>query len=140
MPHTPNMSRAKHKQLIADIIAAEADWTGIGERHNLTPERLSHWAQQDQNQLTLRGLCVLADLQTQILLSRCRLVAATRLLSLASGNEDGATPEISRKACVDLLRMDLRSTESELSDQGSADEAVSAMGQELRKALYGNDS
>lgn len=135
----PAIPKRKQAELIRDIIAAEADWTGIAERHGLEPEDLSAWARRDANQQTLRGLCALADLQTQVLMSRCRLLAATKLLSLATGGEDGGTPEITRKACVDLLRLDMKSAVAEL-DAGDLDEsALSAMSNELRKALYTDD-
>ena len=88
-----SLSAEQHALLIADIVAAEADWTGIAERHGLSPEDLSAWAREESNQQTLRGLCVLADLQTQVLMSRCRLLAATKLLSLATGGEEALRPK-----------------------------------------------
>lgn len=130
----------QQSELIADIIAAEADWTGIAERHGLTPEELSAWARREANRETLRGLCVLADLQAQVLMSRCRLLAATRLLSLATGGEEGAAPEVARKACVDLLRLDMRSPEAAAErGRGASDGAeLDAAHEELRRALYGD--
>ncbi|MFW5682256.1 MAG: hypothetical protein ACOC1G_04545, partial [Phycisphaeraceae bacterium] len=131
------ISQKQHAAVIADIIAAETDWTGIAERHGLRPEDLSAWAREEANQQTLRGLCVLADLQTQVLMSRCRLLAATKLLSLATGGEEGAAPEVSRKACVDLLRLDMKSALTELGLTGDDPSSVQSLHDQLRKELYG---
>mgnify|MGYP006266018617 CR=1 FL=1 len=133
---TTRISLKQHGALIADIIAAESDWTGIAERHGLKPEDLSAWARDEANQRTLRGLCVLADLQTQVLMSRCRLLAATKLLSLATGGEEGAAPEVSRKACVDLLRLDLKSALAELGIAEADEAGAEALQHQLRRELY----
>lgn len=138
MVHT--LSATQHASLIADIIAAEADWTGIAERHDLSPEDLSAWAREPSNHQTLRGLCVLADLQTQVLMSRCRLLAATKLLSLATGGEEGAAPEVSRKACVDLLRLDMKSALAEFGLTGDDESSVRSLHDQLRKELYGEET
>jgi hypothetical protein len=134
------LSPEQHAALIADIVAAEADWTGIAERHSLSPEDLSAWARVESNQQTLRGLCVLADLQTQVLMSRCRLLAATKLLSLATGGEEGAAPEVSRKACVDLLRLDMKSALAELGIAGDDASDSQPLREQLRRELYGEEA
>ena len=135
-----SFSSEQHAALIADIVAAEAEGTGIAERHGLSPEDLSAWAREESNQQTLRGLCVLADLQTQVLMSRCRLLAATKLLSLATGGEEGAAPEVSRKACVDLLRRDMQSALAELGIAGDDASDSQPLREQLRRELYGQDA
>jgi len=95
----------KRAALIADIIAAELDWVGIAARYELTPDDLAGWVRESGNRACLTGLCSLADLQAQVLLSRSRLLAASRLIELATGAAGGSA-EVSRKACVDLMRME----------------------------------
>ena len=54
-----------------------------------------------------RGFAPWADAQTQLLLSRYRLVAATRLIAHVTADADALPPEQVRKACVDLLKTEL---------------------------------
>lgn len=79
----------RREQLIQDILAAQQDLVALGERHGLSADDLAGWVAEPETQKTLGGLCLLADLQTQILLSRYRLVAAGRLIRLAA--EDGSS-------------------------------------------------
>lgn len=122
--------------LIRDIFNAEHDVVALAGAHGLSPDGLAAWANQEDSQRCLRGLCVLADLQTQLLLSRYRLLAATRLIRLATQEDTSASPDVSRKACVDLLRLDLKRAEAGPTTdtpQGETEDATS-----LRMMLYGN--
>lgn len=103
--------RRRYK-LIADLLSAKHDLVALGQMHRMSPEKLSAWVGDAENQKTLGGLCVLADLQTQLLLSRYRLLAASRLIKLAT-TETGEGAEVARKACVDLLKMDLKRADLE---------------------------
>ncbi len=112
----------RSKRLIRDLVAAEHDLIELGQLHRLTPDDLARWIADPTNQQTLAGLCRLADLQTQILLSRYRLLAASRLIRLATGDEGdgeeksggssggscGRGSDVARRACVDLLKLDLK--------------------------------
>ncbi len=93
--------------LMRELARAEHDVLTLGERHGLGLSELSAWAAQPETQRTVAGLCLLADLQTQLLLSRYRLVAATRLVGQATGRDESLSPEQVRKACVDLLKIEL---------------------------------
>ncbi|WP_428387541.1 hypothetical protein [Mucisphaera sp.] len=101
----PKLSNLRARALLADLIRAETDWVGIAEKHKLSTAQLAEWASRDKTVTTLTALCSLADLQTQLLLGRCRLMAASRLLTLASA-EEPTSAETARKACVDLLKLD----------------------------------
>lgn len=93
--------------LLSELARAEHDVLELGQRHGLALPELSAWAARPDTQRTVAGLCLLADLQTQLLLSRYRLVAATRLVGQATGQEESLSPEQVRKACVDLLKIEL---------------------------------
>lgn len=93
--------------LLHDLARAQDDVLALGERHGVGLSALSAWASEPKTQRTVAGLCLLADLQTQLLLSRYRLVAATRLVGQATGQDESLTPEQVRKACVDLLKIEL---------------------------------
>ncbi|MEQ9460961.1 MAG: hypothetical protein RIG82_08425 [Phycisphaeraceae bacterium] len=99
------ISERRERAVLADLIRAESDWVGIAEKHRLSTSELAEWAAREPTVRRLTALSTLADLQTQLLLGRCRLMAASRLLTLASADETGSA-ETARKACVDLLKLD----------------------------------
>lgn len=106
-PTDEETDTASSGTLLRELVRAEHDVLSLGEAHRLTLGELSAWASEPKTQQTVAGLCLLADLQTQLLLSRYRLVAATRLVGQATGQDDGLSPEQVRKACVDLLKIEL---------------------------------
>ena len=112
----------RRASLIRDIFNAEHDVVALAQAHGLSPHELANWASDAQNQRCLTGLCVLADLQTQLLLSRYRLLAATRLIRLATQEDESASPDVSRKACVDLLRLDLKRAEATADNEHDPEE------------------
>lgn len=97
----------KTKALLDDLAGAEHDILSLAQRHGLSLSGLVDWACLPETRRTVAGLCVLADAQTQLLLSRYRLVAATRLIGQATADAEMLSPEQVRKACVDLLRTEL---------------------------------
>lgn len=148
------ISKKKRDELIADVFEARRDLSGLAEAHQLSPDALADWIAEEENQKCLAGLCLLADLQTQLMLSRYRQVAVTELIKQASsgasggasggGNdESGISVEQSRKACVDLLKADLKRAElgSSLAaaSVSAADDERSAMQEvaSIRAALFG---
>jgi hypothetical protein len=125
-------------KLIRDIVSAQKDLISLAREYRLSPDDLAGWISDRTNHRALAGLCVLADLQTQILLSRYRLLAAGRLIRLATEDGEG---DIARKACVDLLKMNLDRRDYEEGLAKDRVEAVSdydARGEEesLRRLLY----
>eukprot|EP00752_Nemacystus_decipiens_P014099 g12535.t1 len=94
-------------KLILDLAHAEHDILSFAKAHRLSLGDLVDWACQAETRRTVAGLCVLADAQTQLLLSRYRLVAATRLIAQATAEDETLSPEQVRKACVDLLKTEL---------------------------------
>lgn len=105
---TKGIGHRRHLQLIQDMLHAEHDVLALAERYRLKPSDLAEWAIEPEHHRVLRGLCVLADLQTQLVLSRYRRLAAGRLIRLATDESDEKTAEVARKACVDLLRADMK--------------------------------
>jgi len=72
---------------------------------------------------------VLADVQTQLLLSRFRLLAASRLIRLATDEQGNA--DITRRSCVDLLRLEMKRADLHGASQPEDADVAS-----LRDALY----
>lgn len=95
------------RELLDDLAGAEHDILSLADRHDLSLEALVVWAQLPETRRALAGLCVLADAQTQLLLSRYRLVAATRLIAQVTADADALPAEQVRKACFDLLKIEL---------------------------------
>lgn len=122
------LGKTTERRLVDDVVSGRWELTALAKQYGMRVEVLAEWARQRQTQETLRGLCVLGDLQTQILLSRYRLVAAGRLIKLATQEEEGRE-EVARKACVDLLKLGARIEEVQ------GEEEVEAGG--LREALFG---
>lgn len=146
---TKKMSKKRRDELIADVFEARRDLSGLAEAHRMSPDDLADWIAQEENQRCLTGLCLLADLQTQLMLSRYRQVAVTELIKQASGgtsgeggDEAGVSVEQSRKACVDLLKADLKRAEVVMKPVASANGERSAMEEvaSIRAALFGEDA
>jgi hypothetical protein len=102
MPKT--LGPTQRRRMIRELTGSQKDMLEIAKDFNLDEDDVADWATQPENLHTLSGLCTLADLQTQLLLSRYRLIAASRLISIATDQDGG---EASRRACVDLLKLDL---------------------------------
>ena len=136
----PRIISAKRRAaLINDLINADFDLTSLHSKYALSPDSLSQWVQNETNHRCLAGLCVLADLQTQLLLSRYRLIAAGRLIDLATHQpQDGkAGLDNARRACVDLLKLEMKRADIDSdftvpTTPTAADSGVDS----LRKLLY----
>ena len=114
----------RSRQMIEDLVFTQCDVPEFARRHKLHPEQLSEWIGKPENQRVLANLCMLADLQTQMLLSRFRLAAAIQLGHLANPQKDDKNPDaeppdrdLIRRACVDLLKLELRRA-SQVSGEG----------------------
>jgi|GEM_PF-1894317 len=120
------------RALLDDLASAEHDILSLAQRHGLTLSGLVDWASDPQTRRTVAGLCVLADAQTQLLLSRYRLVAATRLIEQATAGADTLSPEQVRKACVDLLKTELsRAAVLDRAEKDSEDAELDALVQAM---------
>ena len=126
--------------LLDDLASAEHDILSLATRHGLTLDGLVEWAFRSQTRRTVAGLCVLADAQTQLLMSRYRLIAATRLIAQATADADTLPPEQVRRACVDLLKTELtRAAELDGGEEPEADEAFDALARALSVPEPGSD-
>lgn len=118
--------------LLADLVAAERDIFALAQRHDLGLEALAAWSDRPGVRKTVHRLCRLADLQCQAMLSRYRLVAASRLIAQASAAEGELAPEQVRKACVDLLKAQLADLDPPSDDAETAEDPALAL---LKQAL-----
>ena len=78
MPETPP-NRDSRKDLINQLFHGERTPTDLAHEHNLSLESLATWVADPANARILAALAHLADIRTQLLLSRYRASAAARL-------------------------------------------------------------
>ncbi|MEM1099150.1 MAG: hypothetical protein AAGH92_10215 [Planctomycetota bacterium] len=130
----------KSRAMLRDIFEAKRDLSGLCEHYDLSPEQLAVWADDAERRKMLQGLCVLADLQTQLMLSRYRQLAVGELIRQATGGEEGVTPEQARRACVDLLRADLKLPSATRADSNATIGGVAEHEDlhALRDAIFGD--
>lgn len=134
-----SLNSKDRRNLIADIVAALHDPIELCQSHGLSLDDLGEWILDPKNQQALSGICVLSDLQAQVLLSRYRLHAAGRLIKLATEDGPEVSRDVARRACVDLLKMDLKRADFENTDssRGVVEHATSQEeGKSLRRLLY----
>ena len=130
MPITDDARR----DLLADLLADPRDPLALAEKHHLTLDQLARWIDEPRNHRTLAALCLLADFQVQLLLARYRLSAAGRLIALACDAEATASADVARRACVDLLKLDLAERPR---DDADGDDDTKDDDTDLRAVLYG---
>lgn len=120
---TGRLKRSVRRKLIEQITHGDRETLELAEDNNLALERLGAWAVQPGTVRALAGLAFLADMRAQMLLSRYRANAAIRLIKIATDNEP---TELSRKACVDLLKADLKvfNRDAEREIEEAVDEAA----------------
>ena len=104
-PEQDALQPPDQQALLDDLFNGCHDLGALAHRHGMALEDLAKWANQPGNLKTLTSLADLADMQTQVLISRARISAVARLIELS--NQDDS-PELARKASVDLLKIDLR--------------------------------
>ncbi|MEX2672545.1 MAG: hypothetical protein WD294_10585 [Phycisphaeraceae bacterium] len=114
----PFKNDTRQARLLMRIYEAEQDPRSVAEGFDMTLEELAKWAGQQRTMHALKGLRLVADMQTQLILSRYRLTAAARLVQLANQDDSG---ELARKACVDLLKTELTFTTTETEEPTKAD-------------------
>jgi transposase-like protein len=124
------ISKQRRRRMIHDLLDGQHDIAAFGRKHHLNISQLVDWIDEPDNQRVLRGMCVLADVQTQLLLSRYRSLAASRLIRLAT--EDEGSADVARRACVDLLKLEMKRA-----NLGEATaQTVDAADSTLRDLLY----
>lgn len=131
---TRRISGKRQARLVDALCHAEQDVINLAQSCGLTPADLGRWARDGEYHEVLVSLARLADLQTQVLLSRYRHHAVHKLIQQATEDKKAnVTPEQARKACVDLMRLDLRSVHLMRDTAPSNPEDT----QTLYDALYG---
>ena len=119
-------------RVIERFVEAEASPAEIAGELNLSLHQLAELTSQESNLQTLQNLARLADMRTQMLLSKYRANAAVHLITIATAKEP---TELSRKACVDLLKTNLGAFENVGSAISAAEPPVTINEEVVLKAL-----
>jgi hypothetical protein len=117
MPKKRTISRALSERLMTLLAEGHHSAVDLARENDLSLLALAKWAAQPEHVELLSGLVRLSNVRAQIVLSQYRTNAAAKLIEHAMHGETG---EISRKACVDLLKIDLPIFRDE-ADQKPAD-------------------
>lgn len=129
------------EELFEHLVQAKHAPAQLAEKLDLTLSELAKWAAQPKHSLVLESLARLADVRAQMLVSEYRASAAIRLIEIATDSEGG---EVSRKACVDLLRADLgvfqQTKDQSNEDQSPAQPSEEAILSALQKLGEENSS
>lgn len=95
---------ADHDRVLEAIHDSHADLIGLASRLGLSLNELGLWMTDRQNSAKVDGLLRLEDARLQMMLNHYRRAAAANLVRIANAPEPG---ELARKACVDILRMEI---------------------------------
>jgi len=129
--------------LMEELVNGKHDAFSLARVHKLRADALIEWIANPDTQRRLRAYCLLADTQAQVMISRHRPHAANRLVRLATSDEKtpegqpAIDPDLARRACVDLLKVDISSPSapSASSLEAGAPDTTTARG--FREALFG---
>ena len=120
------------EQLLEQLVQGKLSPAQLAEQLDLSLTDLAKWASDPKHARVLESLARLADVRAQMLVSEYRASAAIRLIEIATDSEGG---EVSRKACVDLLRADLGvfQREQTIEDQAPSQPSEEAILNALQK-------
>jgi hypothetical protein len=104
MSKNRTITRALSEHLMTLLAEGNHSAIELARENDLSLLALARWAAQPEHVKLLSGLVRLSNVRAQIVLSQYRTSAAAKLIEHAMHGETG---EISRKACVDLLKIDL---------------------------------
>lgn len=101
------MVREQHEHMLTSVYAADTDLRELAERLGIGLGELASLAAEPGFVGTVEALASLAEQRSRLLVARYRVNAAARLVALAGQDADA---ELSRKAAVDLLKLNLPSS------------------------------
>ena len=104
MTRKRTISRKLSERLVTLLAEGNHSAIDLAREHDLSLLAVAKWAARPENVELLSGLVRLSNVRAQIVLSQYRTSAAAKLIEHAMNGESG---DISRKACVDLLKIDL---------------------------------
>ena len=105
-------------RIALDLAKSELSLETVAERHGMSVAALASWAARPAAATALRTLRGLVEAQTAARAAFARAEAARALHELV---RDGESKETARKACVDLLKLDLDGSRNHPDQHDAAD-------------------
>ena len=96
---------ARRPSLLRDLTDGVLDLHDLARRDQIPRLKLARWANKPRHAAALDELARLAEKRTALLLATGRSEAALMLVNIARG-QAGEAKETSRKACLDLLKIE----------------------------------
>lgn len=92
---------AKQLAVIEDLFTGDLEESEIIEKHKIGRAQYDRWLADERFVQHLQRRIVHTRLQSQILLARCAMTAAAKLVQLTNCEKE----ETARKACLDIIAM-----------------------------------
>lgn len=129
-------SRSLDRELVNSLATSTLDPAELAQQFGMSLQDLAAWSSRPESMRALGNLIHLTDVRARILLSQHRTQAMLRLMEIATASEPS---DLSRKACVDLLKAELKHFEMKVErvETSSLPEIVQQMPSEeaILKAL-----
>lgn len=104
-PERRSARSGRSRAMRRDLAAGVSDLHELAERHRVTRVQMARWAARPRQSEMIEQLQRLADRRTALLIATSRADAALMLRRIAL-IEETAAGEVTRKACVDLLKLE----------------------------------
>lgn len=104
MPDNLNVTK-RQSAVLDDMLAGERDEREILEKHRVSQKTFNRWLAQDAFITELNRRLQWLDLQSKLIITRYKTLAAAKLVHLT----DSKNPETARKACLDIMNLPNRS-------------------------------
>ncbi len=131
-----NKEEWRDENLLGDLIAGGLTLRELAQKYGMTLGELAGWVMSEHVYARLKALCALADFQTQLVLSQHRVSAAATLINIAGSEVEGT--ELKRKACVDVLRLNMPRIDPRDRKQEAAAEKPLPV-EVIRKLVFGGE-
>lgn len=98
-PHTH-----RYHEVLHDLATATTDLQDFAAKHKMTRVQMSRWVDKPRHRTMIDDLTRLAERREELLIATGRADAVKMLIRIANNEEPGAR-DITRKACLDLLKL-----------------------------------
>ncbi|HUT30203.1 MAG TPA: hypothetical protein VMX13_10460 [Sedimentisphaerales bacterium] len=104
MPDNLRLTK-RQSAVLDDMFAGELDEQAVLEKHNVSQKTFNRWLGEDAFMAELNRRLQWLNLQTELIITRYKTLAAARLVQLTESDKE----ETARKACLDIINLPNRS-------------------------------
>jgi len=91
----------KQSAVLDDVFAGDLDEQAILEKHRVSQKTFNRWLGQDAFMAELNRRLQWLNLQSELIITRYKTLAAARLVQLTESDKE----ETARKACLDIIKL-----------------------------------